>query len=158
MKAPRFVFLLAFSVALGGLAACGGGTTLSPPPPPPSPQKFTFSGTVTTGGAALASVQVVLSGDASGNTQTDSQGAFSFRDVSGNRFVVTPSLAGWAFTPSTHQMGPASRTDLDFAAAKTHVEVGDTAPDFTAVDQNRQTLSLSAYRGKVILLDFSADW
>ena len=38
------------------------------------------------------------------------------------------------------------------------VDVGDIAPDFTAVDQNGQTLSLYSYRGKVLLINFSADW
>jgi hypothetical protein len=106
----------------------------------------------------VAGVQVVLSGDASRNALTNSQGTFSFADVSGAKFVVTPSLEGYLFTPPNYQVGAASRADLDFTAAKSRVDVGDTPPDFTAVDQTGQTVSLSSYRGKVILLDFSADW
>ena len=51
---------------------------------------FIFSGTIRSAGAALSGVQVFLSGGASLTTVTDSQGAFSFADVSGNAFVVTP--------------------------------------------------------------------
>jgi len=40
----------------------------------------------------------------------------------------------------------------------TILQVGDTAADFTAKDQNNQDVSLYDYFGKVILFDFSADW
>jgi peroxiredoxin len=38
------------------------------------------------------------------------------------------------------------------------LQVGDTAADFTAKDQNNQDVSLYDHSGKVILFDFSADW
>ena len=38
------------------------------------------------------------------------------------------------------------------------LEVGDYAENFTAVDQNDQNVSLSSYFGKVILINFSADY
>jgi len=38
------------------------------------------------------------------------------------------------------------------------IVAGDTAPDITAPDQNGTTSSLSALRGRVVLLDFSAVW
>lgn len=34
------------------------------------------------------------------------------------------------------------------AVAKTHLKVGDAAPDFTLPDQNRQPVKLSDFRGK----------
>ncbi len=34
------------------------------------------------------------------------------------------------------------------AVAKTHLKVGDVAPDFTLPDQNRKQVKLSDYRGK----------
>ena len=34
------------------------------------------------------------------------------------------------------------------AVAATHLKVGDTAPDFTLPDQNRQQVKLSDFRGK----------
>jgi peroxiredoxin len=38
------------------------------------------------------------------------------------------------------------------------LQVGDTAPDFTAKDQSNQDVSLYDYTGKVVLFEFSADW
>jgi peroxiredoxin len=156
MNAKRLVFLLALSAALGVFADCGGGT--STPAGPEPPILLTFSGTVTSGGAGLASVQVVLSGDAARSARTDSQGTFSFAGVSGNKFVVTPSLEGYIFNPSKYDLASTSRTDLAFTAAKSTVAGGDTAPDFTALDQNGQIVSLYSYRGKVVLINISADW
>ena len=158
--ARRLVVLLTFSAALGSLARCGGGS----PSGPDSPASLTFSGIVRLGGAGLSGVQVVLSGDASRSSVTDSQGAFSFAGVSGSKFVVTPFLADYTFNPSRYDLGSTSRTSLDFTAAETHVtvggklSVGDTAPDFSAFDQNGQVVSLHSYRGKVVLFDISADW
>jgi len=37
-------------------------------------------------------------------------------------------------------------------------KVGDTAADFSAKDQSGHSVNLYKYLGKVILLDFSADW
>jgi peroxiredoxin len=38
------------------------------------------------------------------------------------------------------------------------VEVGDKAPDFSLTDINGKTVSLSAFNGKVVILDFFASW
>ena len=35
---------------------------------------------------------------------------------------------------------------------------GEQAPDFTLRDINNQEVSLSDYRGKVVVLDFWGDW
>jgi len=163
MKAKRLVSLLAFSAALGSFAACGGSPatpgSLAAPGTPAPPVTFTFSGTVKSGGAGLGNADVALSGDARKNTRTDGQGAFSFSGVSGNRFVIVPTLANYSFDPPKYELGPTSRTDLDFMAAKAgDLQVGDTARDFTAVDQNGQTVSLYSYRGQVVFIDFSTDW
>jgi peroxiredoxin len=148
------VLLAAAAVVLGGLSACGGPTDPDPPGP------VTFSGTIMSGGAPLAGVQVFLSRDASKNTVTDANGAFSFTNVTGNSFVVTPSLRNTAFTPSNYELGTQSRSNLAFtAAAATYGSVvGRIAADFTALNQNGQPVSLYSYFGKVVLIDFSADW
>lgn len=38
------------------------------------------------------------------------------------------------------------------------VKVGDMAPDFTATLDNGKTFKLSDYRGKVVMLQFTASW
>lgn len=38
------------------------------------------------------------------------------------------------------------------------VEVGDMAPDFTAALDNGETFKLSDYRGKIVMLQFTASW
>jgi peroxiredoxin len=112
------------------------------------------------GGAPLAGVQVFLSRDASKNTLTDANGAFSFANVTGDNFVVTPSLQNHEFTPANYELGAQSRSNLSFtaAAATFGSVVGRIAANFTALDHNGQAVSLYSYFGKVVLIDFSADW
>ncbi|WP_430810419.1 MULTISPECIES: peroxiredoxin family protein [unclassified Carboxylicivirga] len=38
------------------------------------------------------------------------------------------------------------------------LEVGDTAPDFTQIALNGETVSLSDFRGQLVLIDFWASW
>jgi len=156
MKTKSFVFLLAVAAVLGGLAACKGGG----PADPELPSNLTFRGTITSGGSPLAGVQVFLSYDESKTTVTDANGAFSFTGVSGSHFVITPSLRNHAFTPSNYELGTQSRTDLAFSAAPAAYGsiLDKIAADFTAVNQNGQIVSLYSYFGKVVLIDFSADW
>jgi peroxiredoxin len=154
MKSKSLVLLLTGAVALGGLSACGGPTDPGPPGP------VTFSGTIMSGGAPLAGVQVFLSRDVSKSSVTDANGAFSFTNVTGNSFVVTPSLQNHAFTPSNYELGAQSRSNLSFtaAAASFGSVIGRIAANFQAVDHSGQTVSLYSYFGKVVLIDFSADW
>jgi len=155
MKARFCIVVLAAAAALGVLTACKGGST-----DPDPPGTLTFKGTITSGGAALAGVQVFLSGDESKSVITDANGAFSFTGLDGDSFTITPSLRNNAFTPSNYELGAQSRTDLAFTAAPaTYGSLVDrVAADFTALDQNGQPVSLYSYFGKVVLIDFSADW
>jgi peroxiredoxin len=155
MSAKRLFFLLAVAGTLGGLAACK-----SNPSGPDNPATITFKGTITSGGSPLAGVQVFLSKDASKSVVTDANGSFSFADIEGNLFVITPSLRNHAFTPSNYELGAQTRTDLNFTAqAATYGAVIDRiAADFTALDEHGQSVSLYSYFGKIVLIDFSADW
>ncbi len=59
------------------------------------PTTFTISGNVGLGGVSIA-----LSGGASGSTTSDAGGAYSFPGLAaGGSYVVTPSKAGYAFSP-----------------------------------------------------------
>jgi len=155
MRPRSWALLLGLTAALVSLGACKG----SPTGPEP-PANLTFSGTVTSGGSPLAGVQVFLSQDESKSAVTDASGRFSFTGLSGGSFVVTPSLMNHAFTPSNYELGTQSRTDLAFtaAAAAYGSVVNQIAANFTAVNQNGQNVSLYSYFGKVVLIDFSAEW
>jgi alpha-tubulin suppressor-like RCC1 family protein len=60
---------------------------------------YSISGRITSAGSALAGVTVTLSGDASMMVTTDADGNYTFRDVPGGTYTITPSLAGSPFRP-----------------------------------------------------------
>lgn len=155
MKRKPLCVFLAIATALTALAACKGSTDPEPPA-----TNTSFSGTVTSGGLGLAGVPVFLTWDQSKSTVTDANGAFSFTGLSESSFVITPSLRNTAFTPSNYQLGSQSRSDLNFTAAPAAYGafVDMIAADFTALNHNGQPVSLYSYFGKVVLIDFSADW
>jgi inhibitor of cysteine peptidase len=83
---------------------------------------FTVSGHVTdfTTGAATPGVTVQLtpSGGSPLTTVTDAAGAYSFTGLPANAYTITPSLAGYAFSPPTLTFGLAADiTTMDFTAA-----------------------------------------
>ncbi len=158
MKRKSWFSLLVLGAVLTGLAACKGGDSPTGPQPPAT--HLTFRGTIASGGSPLAGVTVYLSGDETKSTATDASGTYSFADVSGKSFVVTPSNKNYTFSPSNYEVGAQSRADLNFTAALATYGslIGQIAADFTAVDQNGQPVSLYSYFGKVVLIDFSADW
>jgi len=154
LKAP--IFLLASCLVASLSPACKKGSPTSPEPP----SSATFKGTISSGSQRLADVSVYLSRDASQSTRTNANGEFQFSGFSGNSFIITPSLEGSAFEPSNYELGKQSRNDLNFTAqaASFGSTIGQIAADFSAKNQNRQNVSLYGHFGKVILLDFSADW
>ena len=90
------------------LSACGGGGGGDSPPvtntPPSTPPATTssISGAVTApNGAALSGVQLALSGAATSSTVANASGAYSFTGIANGNYVVTPSAAGAAFSPSS---------------------------------------------------------
>jgi hypothetical protein len=58
-----------------------------------------ISGNVTSGGVPLAGVTMTLGGAASATAITDAAGNYSFAGLADGAYTVTPSLAGFAFTP-----------------------------------------------------------
>ncbi len=142
---------------LAGFPSCKGG---SPSDPEPPATDVSFGGTIMSGGTPLAGVQVFLSWDDHKSVLTDTNGRFSFSGLSGDNFVVTPSLRNSAFVPSNYELGRTSRNDLNFVAvAPTYgSKVGTVAADFTAVDNKGQPVSLYSYFGQVVYMDWAADW
>ena len=58
------------------------------------------------------------------------------------KYVVLAALALFL------SLGPPAATAQQPNAPKTHLKVGDMAPDFTLPDQNGKPVKLSDYRGK----------
>jgi len=59
---------------------------------------YSISGTVT--GDVQADVTITLTGSGTGSTTTDASGNYSFRGLSNGSYTVTPSKAGYTFTPT----------------------------------------------------------
>lgn len=72
------------------LSGCGG-----------SSPTFIITGTVTAGGSALSGVTVTLTGGTSGIATTDANGMYSFGDIPQGTYTLTPSIAGYTFSPPT---------------------------------------------------------
>jgi len=138
-------------------AACKKGSPTTPEPEPPT---LVFKGTISSGGQKLSNVTVYLSWDYSKSTLTNANGVFQFSGFSGINFIVTPSLEGYAFSPSNYTLAAQPRNDLNFAAmaASFGSKLEDIAADFSAKNQSGYNVNLYGYFGKVILIDFSADW
>lgn len=84
--------------------------------PAPLAVGFDISGTVTSGGAPLAGVTVDLTGGAIATTTTDAAGGYVFIGLLDGNYMVTPSLAGYSFTPvkTAVTMAGASVPLIDF--------------------------------------------
>jgi peroxiredoxin len=65
--------------------------------------------------------------------------------------ALIPLLLGF---PAACKKGVTTPSDAPAFGA----EVGDIMADFTLVNQGGESVSLSQFRGSVILIDFSADW
>ena len=61
---------------------------------------YSVSGTVTSGQSGLSGVTVNLTGAATKSTTTDSNGNYRFGGLSNGGYTVTPSKAGYTFTPN----------------------------------------------------------
>jgi hypothetical protein len=93
---------LATSIAVGSsnitatFAGISNYTTLTVNPIPSS--GYSVSGQVTLNGSGLSGVTVTVSGV--GSVSTDTNGNYSFSGVVNGSYTITPSKAGYSFTPS----------------------------------------------------------
>ncbi|MBI4337613.1 MAG: carboxypeptidase regulatory-like domain-containing protein [Chloroflexi bacterium] len=79
------------------------------------------AGTVTgSGGVALEGVTVTLTGPVTRKAMTDPAGKYSFAGVPNGTYSITPSLAGYTFTPASRAVtvGTGAVPAQDFAAAR----------------------------------------
>ena len=58
-----------------------------------------ISGRVTSGGASLSGVQITMTGDTTTTTTSDTNGNYTFENVSSGTVTLAPSLSGYLFSP-----------------------------------------------------------
>ncbi len=85
---------------------------------------YTISGSVTSGGCALAGVTMTLAGSQGASTSTNSQGSYSFSVPAGS-YTVTPSLTGDTFSPAN-----ASFTNLSANQTANFIVVGTPSREY----------------------------
>jgi len=152
----KYIIFSAVIFCLVHFGACKSDT----PTTPNGDQGLELSGLITLNGQAFTNIDVYLSWGASQKTITGSNGNFSFINLPGGDYIITPSRNGYSFGPSNYEVNNQTRKDLNFTAqiATYGSKVGDIMANFTARDQNNQNVSLYGNFGKVILIDFTADW
>ena len=116
------LFLMTFTGA-----ACGGGSTTPPPPV----VTYTIAGTIT----GAASVSVALGGGATATTTTTAGGTYSFAGLANGNYTVTPSKAGYTFSPAsiTAVVASANLPAQNFTATAVGYTVSGTITGTTAV-------------------------
>ena len=67
-----------------------------------TPNTYTVSGIITSGGSRFQGVTVTVSGGASASDVTDSLGNYSFTLTAGLAYTLTPSKSGYTFTPVSY--------------------------------------------------------
>lgn len=148
-----FCFVIFYFVLFG---ACKSGG----PTGPDTDLSLELSGTITLSSDPFPGVDVYLSWGVSRKATTGTDGKFSFTNLFSGNYIITPSKLGVAFSPSNYNIGSQSRYDLDFTTISTSPgsNVDEMATNFTAKNQNNEDISLYDFHGKVILMDFAADW
>jgi hypothetical protein len=98
-RLERALLAAAVLVFLASSWGCTGFVGAQSSQPSPAPQAYTLSGTIspTTGGGGAT---VALTGAASATVTADSSGNFTFTGLANGTYTVTPSRAGYAFSPS----------------------------------------------------------
>ena len=103
---------------------------------------YTISGKVTLGGSGLSGVTVTLSGSQTGTSTTDGSGNYSFTLQAGGTYTITPSLAGYAFTPSSQTFNNLSANQtVDFTAVPTYTISGQVTLSGSGLSGVTMTLS-----------------
>lgn len=109
------LILVVGTVALGCGGVVSGQSGQSSPPPPPA--TYSISGTISPapGGSGAT---VTLSGAASATVTATSAGAYSFAGLPNGTYMVTPSQAGYNFTPGNQSVtvNGANVSGINFAA------------------------------------------
>jgi len=136
-----------------GKSGGSGGTDPGQPA-----QTYSLSGTITPA-AQAAGVTVKLSGAGSGTATADNSGNFTFASLAAGTYTVTPSKAGFAFSPSKLDaiVSDANVTGLSFelSPAKTWHISGSISP---AANGSGATVTLSGASDAVTTADGSGNY
>src|SRR5258708_24367290 len=110
------LLLLGMLASVAMVCGCAGLVTGQQQPPPPA-KTYSISGTISpvAGGSGAT---VAVSGAASATTTTDSAGNYTFTGLVNGAYAVTPSHAGYTFTPSSQAatINGANVTGVNFTA------------------------------------------
>jgi hypothetical protein len=96
---------------------------------------YTISGRTSFNGAGIAGVTVAITGTGSSSLTTDGSGNYSFTGVINGNYTITPSRAGYSFTPSnrTFTVSNANKPGQNFAVILPGSATGGvTYPDGSA--------------------------
>lgn len=128
----------AFSWGCSGFVA--GKNTTNPPPP----NTYSISGTISPS-AGGSGATVTLSGAASATAAANNSGAFTFSGLANGSYALTPSLAGYTYSPTSQNatVNGTNVTGINFTA---------TAQANTYSISGTITLSGSALNGVAVAL------
>lgn len=76
---------------------------------------YTLSGTVT--GPYVEGVTITMSGAGTGTRTTNASGAYSFANLPAGTYTLTPSLAGYTYSPAAPSVPVSANTTQNFTAA-----------------------------------------
>ena len=162
MKGSKLLPVLMAAFLLLSSGSCKRASLFVPEQPDPGNGDTTsiqISATVTLNGVPFADVDIYLSGTSSQSTKTAADGTFSFSGLSPGTYSITPSKLGYSFNPSTFEFrSSVGNLSITAQIAVFGKDVGHVMADFTAKDQSNSTVNLYNFFGKVVLVNFSADW
>ena len=112
-----------------------------------APAPLTISGQVTFSGEGLNGVTVNLSGALVRSTTTSGAGNYGFYVEAGGPFTVTPTLAGYAFTPPSITFSNMTTNEPANFTAQCGYSVSPSAPYLDSTSQAGPTLNVTAGPG-----------
>jgi hypothetical protein len=98
---------------------------------------------VDTLGNPLSGITVNLTGTASGSTQSDATGHYSFMNLASGNYTVSPSTAGYAFSPSSYNFNLTVDHLCVFVATQTSVSISGKVTDSNNAGLNGVTVALT---------------
>ena len=113
------------AILASGCSGVVSGQNSTPPPPPP--QTYSISGTVAPAAGGNGTT-LTLSGSANATTTADSLGNFTFSGLANGSYTVTPTHAGYTFSPGSLNVtvNGASMTGLNFTATPQTFSISGT--------------------------------